>query len=319
MSEIDFTSHSVIKKLKDEFYEFCKKHTHLYYDGQNNENVTASDHIFNSRNASYCFDCNNLEDCKFCAWYNDSKDCYDVYAFGYGNEKCLNCLEIGNNSMNTLMSLHCWDSVSDLIYSLSCHASQNLFGCIGLRHKKYCIFNKQYSKEEYEKLVPQIIESMVKNGEFGEFLPAQLSHFGYNETMAQDFYPLTRDEALKQGFKWSDIPDEAPKADKTIQASRLPDRTDEVPDDVLNWAIECEATGRPFKLIAQELKFYREHNLPIPHLHPDERYRQRFLLRNPRKISGRKCDKCGVGLQTTYSSDSKEIVYCEQCYLKTVY
>ncbi|MBU1934688.1 hypothetical protein KKF04_01405, partial [Patescibacteria group bacterium] len=71
MSEIDFTSHEVVKKLKSDFQEFIKGHTRLYYDGQNNENVVASDHIFNSRNCAYCFDCNNLEDCKFCGWYND--------------------------------------------------------------------------------------------------------------------------------------------------------------------------------------------------------------------------------------------------------
>jgi len=31
---------------------------------------------------------------------------------------------------------------------------------------KYCILNKQYSKEEYEELVPKIIEHMQKTGEW---------------------------------------------------------------------------------------------------------------------------------------------------------
>ncbi len=319
ISEIDFTSHSTVKKLKSEFYEFYKDSPRLYYTGQNNENVTSSDNIFNSRNCSYCFDCNNLEDCKFCGWYNDSKDSYDVYAFGYGNEKCYNSLEIGTNTTNMLMCISCFDGNSDLYYSFLCQASQNLLGCVGLKHKKYCILNKQYSKEEFENLKGQIIENMIKIGEWGQFFPSQMSNFDYNETMAQDFYPLTRDEALKQGFKWSDLPDEAPKADKVIPASRLPDCTSEIPDDVLNWAIKCEATDRPFKLIAQELKFYREHQLPIPHLHPDERYRKRFSLRNPRIISDRKCDKCGTDLKTTYPSNSNNIIYCEKCYLENIY
>ncbi len=39
---------------------------------------------------------------------------------------------------------------------------QNCFGCISLRNASYCILNKQYTKEEYEALVPQIIEHMSK-------------------------------------------------------------------------------------------------------------------------------------------------------------
>jgi hypothetical protein len=36
----------------------------------------------------------------------------------------------------------------------------HLFGCIGLRNQQYCILNKQYTKEEYEKTVALIIEHM---------------------------------------------------------------------------------------------------------------------------------------------------------------
>lgn len=50
-------------------------------------------------------------------------------------------------------------------YVHNCFYSSDIFGCIGLRNKQYCIFNKQYTKEEYEKLVPKIIEHMQKNGE----------------------------------------------------------------------------------------------------------------------------------------------------------
>ena len=319
ISEIDFTSHKTVEKLKDEFKEFIKNHPRLFYEGQNNENVEASDHIFNSKNCAYCFDCNNLEDCKFCGWYNDSKDSYDVYAFGYGNEKCYDSLEVGTNANNILMTISSWDNSNGLIYCFACHTTQNSFGCASLHHKKYCILNKQYSSVDYEKKIAEIIENMQERGEWGDFFPSAFSHFAYNETMAQDFYPMSRDEVIARGWKWRDAKDEPPKADKVIPASKLPDRTSDIPDDVLNWALKCETTGRLYKLIPQELKFYREHHLPIPHLHPDERYRRRFLLRNPRKVYERKCSKCQVNIKTTYSPDRPEIVYCEQCYLKEVY
>jgi hypothetical protein len=106
---------------------------------------------------------------------------------------------------------------------------------------------------------------------------------------------------------------------KIVPASKLPDSIKDIPDDILNWAIECEVTKKPFRIIKQELKFYREHNLPIPRRHPDQRHKDRMALRNPRKLWQRNCMKCNKSIQTTYSPERKEIVYCEECYLKDVY
>ncbi len=167
------------------------------------------------------------------------------------------------------------------------------FGCVGLRNKSYCILNKQYTKEEYEELVPQIIERMMADGEWGEFFPSSMSPFGYNETVAQEYFPLTREEITESGiFNWSDYEAPFPTVEKVIPASKLPDTIDSIPDDILNWAIECEVTGRPFRIIRQELEFYRKHSLPIPRRHPDQRHLDRMALRNPRKLYERQCDKC---------------------------
>ena len=319
MAGIDFTSHKTVGAIEKDFAEFKKGQPRLYYDGQNNENVVASDYIFNSKNCAYCLDANNLEDCKYCGWYNDSKDCQDVYAFGYGNEKCYDSMQIGTHCQNILMCNSSWNNISDLIYCFACHTSQNLFSCDGLKYKKYCIFNKQYKEQDYRSLVSQIIGHMQKTGEWGHFPSARYSFFAYNEAMANDFYPLSKDEAKKRGWAWKEVIDELPKVEKTIPAAKLPDKTADIPDDVLNWALKCEATGRPFKLIAQELSYYRKHSLPVPRVHPDERHRQRFELRNPRHFWVRKCDSCGKAIQTSYSPDRPEKVYCEQCYLKEVY
>ena len=54
----------------------------------------------------------------------------------------------------------------------------------------------------------------------------------------------------------------------------------------------------------QELEFYRQNNIPVPHLHPDERHKQRMALRNPRKLYDRKCDKCSKDMKTTYAPSS---------------
>ncbi|MCX6807789.1 MAG: hypothetical protein NTZ80_03270, partial [Patescibacteria group bacterium] len=78
-------------------------------------------------------------------------------------------------------------------------------------------------------------------------------------------------------------------------------------------------TKKPFRIIKQELDFYRKHNLPLPKRHPDQRHKDRLSLRNPRKLWHRTCNKCNISIQTSYSPDRSETVYCEKCYLETVY
>ena len=160
---------------------------------------------------------------------------------------------------------------------------------------------------------------MQADGEWGEFFPSSLSLFGYNESTAQIYYPLTKEEALKQGFRWSDYEQPPPKAEKVIPASALPDNIDDIPDDVLNWAIECEVTKKPFRLTKQEFQYYKRHRLPVPRRSWFQRHLDRFHQRNPRKLWKRKCNKCGKEMLTSYAPERPETVYCEECYLKEVY
>ena len=120
-------------------------------------------------------------------------------------------------------------------------------------------------------------------------------------------------------FHWSDYEPPFPQVEKIIPASKLPDDIASIPDDILNWAIECEVTGKPFRIIKQELEFYRKHHIPIPRKHPDQRHLERMQQRNPRKLFHRKCDQCQKPIQTTYSPERKERVYCESCYEKEMY
>lgn len=107
--------------------------------------------------------------------------------------------------------------------------------------------------------------------------------------------------------------------EKTIPANRLPDHIKDIPDDILNWALLCEKTGKPFKIQPLELSLRRRMNVPIPRLHPDQRHKERFELRNPRKLWERECMKCGKKISTTYGAEREEKVCCESCYLKETY
>jgi len=278
----------------------------------------SGDYILNSRNCQHCFDCDASDELKYCNRVDEKVvtsmdlDSVTLAEMAYEGTSIAGHRIIFCNAS--------WDpSNSNLLYCDTLQACENCFGCISLKHKDYCILNKQYTKEEYEELVPKIIEKMQADGEWGEFFPVELSPFAYNETVAQEYFPMTKEEVEAKGWKWKDEVDEMPQVEKIIPANKLPDSIDDIPDDILNWAVECEATQRPFRIVKQELEFYRRMKIPIPHFHPDERHKRRMTLRNPRKLWERKCDKCNKEIQTTYAPEKPETVFCEECYLKEVY
>lgn len=90
-------------------------------------------------------------------------------------------------------------------------------------------------------------------------------------------------------------------------------------DAILAGTILCEVTGKPFKIIKQELVFYIEQQFPIPIRHPNQRHRDRLVLRNPRTLFERNCSECGKEILTTYAPERPEKVVCEACYRKLVY
>jgi len=277
---------------------------------------STGDLLTDTENCINCYETAIAKDCKNTIGFK-IKDAFDCsYVSGELAYESCECFPAPFKSVFNINSY----TGSELLYCDLCmNDCQNLFGCAGMKKARYCVLNKQYTKEKYSALVPKIIDHMRRTKEFGEFFPAGLSPFGYNISEAQSCYRLDKPDVLSRGWKWRDETDEIPKVDKIIPAELLPDSIDDIPDDILNWAIECEATKRPFRIVKQELEFYRRMKLPIPHFHPDERHRRRIALRNPKKLWKRNCANCAERIETSYSPDRPERVLCERCYLKEVY
>ncbi len=277
----------------------------------------SGDYIVRSKNVQRSFDVEQCEDAIDCAGIEYSKDVARSCFLYYG-ELCyeqVSCIP----SHSIQFSYGAYDS-HDIEYCMMAHnGSHHCFGSIGLKHNAYVVLNKQYTQEEYGHVRDRLVEHMKQTGEYGHFFPPKLVHFAYNETVAQEFHPLTKEEALTLGYRWRDVLDEPQAASNTLDGSELPDNIEDVSDDILQVAIRCAKSGRFFRITKKELDFYRAHKIPLPHLHPDERHYHRMSLRNPRKLWKRTCVKCGKDIQTTYAPDRPEIVYCEECYLASVY
>lgn len=163
--------------------EYCNygkdfKDCYLLFGGYNNERVYFGNQVFDSRDSMdiafsensdgddlsevrdthYSYSSREAENSKFLFFCkHGTRDCYDISFVGFKCElEYENCHSFGGS--NAAFGLRNFLS-QNIRYSEDCHECQNVLGCNGLRKKNYCIFNKQYSKEEYENLMPKIREN----------------------------------------------------------------------------------------------------------------------------------------------------------------
>ena len=280
-----------------------------YYHGFGNENVTG-DYLYSCKNVFDSYDMKNCEECRYCATLESFVDCMDCNFAPARTELTYNCL---TGAGYHLLMCHSCQNGSNLLYCDNCYGCRDCFGCVGLKQKQYCIFNVEYNKDDYESLVARLIELMIQGGEWGLFFPGIFSPFGYNETIAQEYFPMGETEALARGFRWSD------RSERSYQPQTYQVPTDirDVGDNIITETLACCECQKNYKIIAAELAFYRRQSISVPRRCFTCRHKARMALRNPRSLSLRSCEICKLPLQTTYSSESRERVVCESCYLSS--
>lgn len=101
-----------------------------------NANCQNGLYLYCSYLAANCVDCSYAIESELCYQSVDLFKCYKVYFSNY----CARLRE----------SYYCYD----------CNDSHHLFGCTHLNHKEYCIFNRQYSSDEYQKQVDELIKRL---------------------------------------------------------------------------------------------------------------------------------------------------------------
>ncbi len=308
-----FGPEAVLKSYQD----FKEQHFAKWMRERNTENCTG-DYIVNCKNCVDCYDCEDLEKSNYCCDLKKGNDIshsnYDCSFFGMGVIECYECVTVGYNANRALFSMDAWGG-SEIAYSLNCvNGCSDVFACVNLRKASYCILNQQYTKDDYFTLKAKIIQHLKETKEWGEFLAVSLSPFAYNESMAQEYFPMTKEQALARGYKWRD-PDAAEYRPSTVN---IPRAIADVPEQFTQELLSCAATGKNYKIQKAELAFYKKFGLPIPAFCPDERHRRRFLSRNPRVLYQRLCSHCGSMIETTHAPDRAEPVLCEKDYLAEV-
>jgi hypothetical protein len=343
IKELDLGSYAAIEKLEKQLQERYLRFPRRYIHGARNVNVSG-DGMRNSKNTHYSFALNQCEDVKYSqSILRGAKDSYDYTNWGNNVELTCETISCGANVQRVKFSYGCFGGATDIEYSMDCTGSSNLFGCVGLHSKKYCILNKQYSKEEYEALVPRIkahmkevpyVDKLGRVYKYGEFFPMEFSPFAADETALPDFMEIDKATAEKYGLIWRDRKPTEFKI--TRPAKDLPDRISEVTDSITADIIGCIQCGRGYRIPATELQFLKNLNLPLSRFCPTCRVRRLVLHRNYPKWYPGSCqcageksangvyvnvgrhthggDPCGETFISSYAPSRPEIVYCESCY-----
>lgn len=343
ISELNTGEMLNFENLKEEYEKMSRDSIHCYANIIKSEDCTGNI-IENSKNVKESFNVWGCENLKFCAFLmNIHSDAYDITVAGRG-ERSYELVTSGGNGGNFDSKFsHRLRGGHNNEYCDTCKITDNLFGCVGLSSKSYCILNKQYSKEDYEEMREKIIKHMDsmpyvdkagRTYKYGEYFPIEISQVAYNETLAIEQFPLTKEEALSQGYEWRDMENKDYK--NTITISDLSRNIKDVNEDILKEVILCKHEGKcahqctkGYRIIEEELKFYKQMNIPLPTECPNCRYYKRLERRNPWKLWDRQCmcssenhghdSRCENNFKTNYVPDRPEIVYCKKCYQQEVY
>lgn len=167
---------------------------------------------------------------------------------------------------------------SDVHYSELCFNSSHLFGCSGLRGVEYAIFNRSYTRQEYEEQTKKITAHMRSTGEYGQFFPAEYSPFCYNESAAQQYFPLKEIDAEAYGFRWRPAAAPEPRLLEHSASYPIPDEIADVADRIMQHDLVCISCRSSYRILPPELQLYRTLSYPIPDRCPECRYQRRLEI-----------------------------------------
>lgn len=313
LEKINLNSYNYLENLNKEFQEILKdKAVH-----RENFNIKSTnclgDYLTNCDKCINVFSWQDSQNCRNSLRGLNTKDCIDQLG-------CWNNEVSGNNSCVTggyEIKHSSWSDGRYSEYLDVCYECEYCFGCVGLRKKKYCILNKQYTKEEYEELKNKIILDMEKRGEYGKFLPYSMGLGYYNLSTAIIYFPdVTKEEILRNGGYWSE---EDLSSSDGMLSSQLPDSILDTEEDITSQALICPLSKYRFNISKAEYEFHKNKRFALPRMHFDMR-----MIKKARKTAvlqsyPYKCFYCKRDINAYYPKEwGYSKIACEECYKQNI-
>jgi hypothetical protein len=313
LKNIDLSSYKNVEFLKNEFEVFLK-----------NEAIHRENFNIRTTNSTgnYLTDCDK---CVNCFFWDKSQNCRNHFR-GINTKDSIdqtftwNTEVSGNNSGvfgGYEIKYSSWSDARYSEYLDLCVECEYCFGCIGLRKKKYCILNKQFTKEEYEKLKTEIIKDMEKNREYGKFLPYSMGLCEYNFCTGMIYFPnLKKEEILSKGGYWLD---EDLSSSDGVSSHELPDSILETDASISSQALICPESKYRFNISPEEYQFHKRKNFALPRIHFDSRIMKRNQKMSIFKAYYYKCFYCKKDIMAYYPPEwGYQKIACEECYKQNI-
>jgi hypothetical protein len=232
-------------------------------------------HMKSSRNlllGGYSYGIENIYNGMFVGSKNN---CYNVLGCGSQAEEVYNSIVISG-----------W---ANIFYSILCiEGCSYCLWCIGLKNKHFCIFNKEYTKEEWFILVDKIFSQMQTDGILWQFFPWWINPFYFNDTIAY----LLDDSFTKEevSAKWYLRRDDPIKVDIPSTAEVITtkdiyqyqwftsDWNRKINLEILKKVIRDEKWNY-YRIVPMELEFLQKHWLPLPDIHRLDRIKLGFKFK----------------------------------------
>ena len=131
----------------EDFLKLYAETPHQAMFNLKSENADYCTHAVSNRNSYLLSGSDFNEDCYYGRWVNYCKNSVDD-AYLYRSELCYECVDC-ENCYNCNFGQECHDS-AELWFCYDCVGTTDCFGCVGLRHKRFMIFNEQYTQQNYQ-------------------------------------------------------------------------------------------------------------------------------------------------------------------------
>ena len=319
-ADVDLSCYSTAKKFEDRFHDLIR-----------NQAVWPESFSFKNEdsNGERVLKCVRCEDC---FWMIDSVDMYRA-RLGLGNEGCAYVSGPGW-AKDTYMSTGTAQSANNRFciagqqmnsceYSAFCVNCEYCFGCMGLKRSRYCIFNKQFTEDEYWEKIDDIKCQMLDDGIYGEFWPAKFCSHGFQYSVGQTYFgysdeQLDRWKADKFDAGRGLVLSERQIENNPVSVEEIPDCIDEIDSEKhVAVPIHDPELDRDFSVIKSEFEIYKKKRWPFPRQHFISRLTNLIRHSNSPHKMDYKCDSCQVDMVTYKNLKFQERkIYCKDCYLK---
>ena len=318
MSEMDLSDFDVFQNYESDFAKLMSKEA-IWPENFNEkcENVNG-EYLNNCVNAERAWFSDGAKNIRWALWDNFTSDDNAVgidpgSTHGYGNPASV-------NSSNCRFCYFATRS-QNCEYCFEVYDSEHCFGCVGLRRKKFCIFNKPYTEEEYWEKLDALKCTMLDRGEYGDLFPQHFALTPFQHTPFQAVFEGTPEIKKQLGVRDFDASFDGAYGDwqgkEMREIDEMPKKIDKVGDEWIGRPIMDRSINRPFAVLAPELAFYRKMRLPLRRGHFVPRIEAMLFSLSMFEQIHVSCAKCGTLMTASKNTAYPERkIYCRACYLQ---